>query len=212
MKNQSSIWDNEYAKSENKWKKDRTTFPINFKGKNVLEIGVGNGKNLKEILRQKPYSLIAVDISEVAIEKCEKYVKNSNIKLLKEDLLSNSFKNNQFDVIICYYVLNNLLKNDRIKAVKEIKRILCPNGIILFEDFSNGDYRQYSKETANKKIEENTLIRKSGIIQHFFTKEEIKYLFSDFKKVKIKEISFKQIKLFPNLNRKIIQAIIYDNK
>ena len=202
MKNQEKIWDAEYKSHSSKWKKERINLPLILKNKKVLEVGVGNGKNIQSILKQKPSSLIATDTSNAALLACKK--SHPNLKLVKDDIRASRFKDNEFDVVLCYYILNNLLEKDRIKAVREIRRILSPKGIILFEDFMKGDFRQESH--SQKAVEKSTIIRKSGLIQHFFTKEEIGNLFFSFKKLKLKEKYFSTIFLKPHLKRKIISV------
>ena len=171
--------------------------------KKVLEIGVGNGKNINSILKQNPKSIAAIDISQEALSSCKLLF--PNLELIKSDITQTNFKDGEFDVILCYYILNNLLEKDRKKTIKEVYRILSSNGLVLFEDFMQGDHRQKSDST--KTTEKNTIIRTSGLIQHFFTKEEAKRLFSAFKGVKIKTKSFNTISLKPNLKRKLISLV-----
>jgi MPBQ/MSBQ methyltransferase len=197
---QRKIWNIEYKKDKNKWHKETKSLPNILKDKVVLEVGVGNGKTMQAILKQKPKKLIAIDISDEAII----IVKDKfNQELVQESITSTSFEDKFFDVIVCYYTLNNMLKDEREHAVKEMHRILKDKGVILFEDFQSGDIRQKSRE-----LEDNTIIKTNGIICHFFTKDEIKSLFKKFSKLKIKVKSFSMIKTLPEKKRKIINCII----
>jgi ubiquinone/menaquinone biosynthesis C-methylase UbiE len=201
MTNQANVWDSEYSNHATKWKKERTSLPIDLKDKIVLEVGIGNGKNIPAILKQHPTSVYAIDISEKAIGICSKY---KELLLKQESITKTSFKDNQFDVILCYYVLDNLTKQERTEAIQEIYRILKPQGTLIVENFLVGDYRQASKQT--KKIEDNTLLRKNNIVQHFFTIPELKAILKEFK-IKIKTHSFAPIKKRPSLKRKSIDII-----
>ncbi len=173
MGSQKNVWNYEYSNNPNKWSKETIKFPLILKGKKILELGVGNGKTLKAIIKQKPSKTIAVDFSEEAI----KIVKNQfrNVKFHHSDVRELPFSDDEFDIVVCYYLLNNLLEKDRKKVVREIFRILKKSGKVLFRDFAIGDYRQ-----KGENVERNTILHKNGIVCHFFTAEEIKKLFSKF--------------------------------
>ncbi len=202
MNSQSSIWNKLYKENKNKWNKETLFLPNLLKNKSVLEIGVGNGKTLKSILKQYPKSVTAIDFSKESIKICKSEFKDKNLKFIKSDTANLPFKDNSFNVIICYYILNNLKENKRKKAVKEIYRVLNRSGLVLFQDFQVNDLRQFGKE-----IEKNTIVKKNKIIHHFFTKLEVKDLFNQFKIIEIKEKSFTPIKSNKKVVRKLISAV-----
>ena len=203
MASQEKIWDSEYIKNPCKWNKETPYLPNLIKNKSVLEIGVGNGKTLRSILRQKPKSITVIDISKEAIKISKSLFKEKKVNFLKANIKNIPFKEEEFNIIVCYYIFNNLKERERKKAVSEIYRVLKRGGKILFEDFEEGDFRK--KE--GKEIENNTIKKRNNIIQHFFTKKEILLLFTKFSKVKIKEFSFYPFKGKKNIKRKIISAI-----
>jgi len=200
--NQSTIWDKIYAKHE--WRKETRTLNKLLQDKKVLEIGVGNGKTLISILRQKPKSVSAIDFSEKALEVCKDKFAHDDVNFEKMDVCALDFEDNSFDAVVCYYVLNNLTKSERIKAVSEILRVLKDEGIVLFEDFAVGDFR-FKKNS--RMIAENTLIKANGISCHFFDDKEIKELFSAFSKVKMHIIETKPLRGM-DYTRKLINAVI----
>ncbi|MEI6850176.1 MAG: class I SAM-dependent methyltransferase, partial [archaeon] len=167
-----------------------------LKGKKVLELGVGNGKTLKSIVKDKPKSISAIDFSKKAIDICKSEFRDKKIEFIEGDVNDLPFEDESFDMVVCYYVLNNLNKDDQIKTVKEIHRVLSNNGKVLFEDFAKGDFRDDGKE------------EKSGLIKNYFNLRQIKELFSDFSGVEIKIREFNTIKSDPELKRKIIAGII----
>jgi len=205
IKTQKEVWDAEYSQKGAIWNREPMNLPKILKGKRILELGAGNGKTLKSILRQKPSGVVAIDFSKQAIAQCKKTFQNfSHLTLLEADILALPFNNKDFDIVFCYYVLNNLMKKERKKAINEIKRVLKPKGRILFEDFAVGDFRH---EKGAKSIEKNTIKKKNNIICHFFTEKEVKSLFKLFGKIKIKQITSKPIK-HKSLERKILSALI----
>lgn len=193
MGSQLKAWDKLY-KNNLIWHRDTKSLPKILKGKKVIELGVGTGKTLRAILKQKPKSVLAIDFSENAINKCKLEFSDKNLILRKGDILTIPIEENSFDVIVCYYILNNLTSTEMKRLVKRLDFALKQSGIILFEDFAQGDLRQ--KE------------RKDKIICHFFNEKEVNNLFSGFTISNLKVKSFNPIKSKSNLERKIISAII----
>ena len=200
MKNQEKIWNELYKRGLN-WRKETFNIPEFIKNKLVLELGVGNGKSLKSILDLNPRHVTAVDFSKEAIFKAKDLAKSNNVSYVTEDFIKTKIKN-KFDVIFCYYFLNNFKENDRKKIVRNIVSMLNKKGVVLFEDFGAGDIRQKGKD-----IEHNTVEKQNGLICHFFTKKEVKELFSDFE-VNIMEKNFSPIRKNRLIKRRIINAII----
>lgn len=201
-KSQSEIWDDLYG-SNLKWKLEARNLPNILKNKKVLELGVGNGKTLRSILNQNPKEVYALDFSEEAIKIVKKEF--PTVKSVKSDVVKMPFQDKEFEVIVCYFTLNNLLKKDRQKAVNEIYRVLKDKGIMIFQDFAVGDFREGLSE---KTKETHTIQKSNGIICHFFDEKEFKELFSKFKKFKIQNQISKPIKNKPHLERKLIFAEI----
>lgn len=201
---QEDIW-NKLYKANLTWKKETIELPNLLNDKDVLELGVGTGKTLQSILRQNPKSITAIDFSEAALKRAsETFKSKKQIKFLKIDITKLPFKE-EFDVIVCYYVLNNLRIEERKKVTAQIYKSLKKGGILLFEDLAQGDFREKKK---SKQIETHTIERENHLICHFFSEREIKQLFSKFKEIKTEEKISNPIKSYPKLERKIIRAII----
>jgi len=208
MKNQESIWNIEYKKNPHKWHKETINLPKLIENKKVLEIGVGNGKTLRAIMMQNPKSVAAMDFSSEALNKCKEIFHEKNINFVKANVTNLPFENEKFDVVVCYYVLNNLLERERKKAIKEIYRVLKKRGKLLFEDFAVGDFRETNKN--QKTIESHTIKNKKGIICHFFEIKEIKKLFNRFSAKKLAQRTFNPI-INNKLKRKIVSGIFIKN-
>ncbi|MEK6924888.1 MAG: class I SAM-dependent methyltransferase [Nanoarchaeota archaeon] len=199
MKSQRDTWDKLYGAGL-EWKRASNGI-FNVRNKSVLELGVGNGKTLKAIIEKHPKNAVAIDISEEAISKCKASIESKKVAYIAKDFLKYKTKD-KFDTIVCYYFLNNFKEKDRIKVVNRIKSLLKKDGIILFEDFAIGDYRQKGKE-----IEINTIEKENGLICHFFDKNELKELFNEFD-IEIQEKTFEPIRNSSDIKRHIINAII----
>lgn len=98
------------------------------KNKIVLDFGCGTGYGSYYISKVAK-KVIAVDISQEAIDLCKKNYKNENLTFkLIDDLSYKDLKieNETFDVVLSFQVIEHIY--DRTKYVSEIKRILKKNG------------------------------------------------------------------------------------
>lgn len=195
-KSQREIWNSLYKNSFT-WHFESKLHSL-CKNKVILEIGVGIGKTLQAILKQHPKHVSAIDFSEESISLCKLKFKDRKISFRQADLLSLPFPSRCFDIVVCYFVLNNLKIGERKRAIKEISRVLRPNGIVLFKDLGNKDYRKFSFKKE---------ISKSGRFSHFFNLKEIKSLFGGFKIKKLKISRSNPIKKEPSLKRHLISAV-----
>jgi tRNAThr (cytosine32-N3)-methyltransferase len=181
--------------------------PFSFEDKIVLEVGVGTGKTLSAILLEKPKSVFAFDFSSEALKHCRHAFKGfKEVSFVKADVLDLPFEKDFFDVAVVYYVLDNMLEAGRKKAVRELHRVLKPGGVLLFEDFAVGDFR----ETTSKRIgmpESHTLLKKKGLLCHYFTKAEVKGLFKEFKSVEVSGKERAPIRNRSHLVRKTVSAV-----
>jgi len=200
MVNQKKVWNTLYKEKRILWKKETSNLPKILKGKKVLELGVGNGKTLISILKQKPKQVIAIDFSDEVVEFHLK--KFPQVQIIQEDIKNLPFKDKEFDAIVCYFVLDSLLQWEIELAVAEIFRVLKKKCKVLFCDFAAGDFRQDGKE-----LETNTMLKKNGLICHFFTKKEVKKLFKKFNMLKIEEKTSCPISHKKHLVRKLVQGI-----
>ena len=205
MASQQELWNEEYAHAADKWNKETKDLLPLLKDKVVLELGVGNGKTLHTILRQKPKRVIAIDYAQNAIDICsKKFEKEGNVFLMKADILNLPLGELEFDVIVCYYVLNALLAEERDRAINEIFSVLKHKGIVLFEDFAIGDMREIEQEAYTQ--EKHTTKKVNGLLCHYFDVDEIKKLFKGFTPVSCELKISNPIHNKPEFTRKIIQA------
>lgn len=200
MKNQERIWDELYELKLT-WHYE-TEFSGDVRGKKVLEIGVGTGKTLRALIKKEPAKIVAIDTSTRAVDEC-RVLESYKVQVLKEDVLEMPFKDKEFDVIVCNYILNNLVEKERKRAIKEIKRVLVKGGKVYFEDFALGDLR----EEKGKRIEKNTFEKGNGLICHFFSDDEVRDLFRGFSKTEIKTKTFKPFRLSDRKRMTLIAEI-----
>jgi SAM-dependent methyltransferase len=90
-----------------------------LKKSKILDIGSGEGA-LVEKYRKKGYDIEGLDLNYSS-----KFVK-------KGDILKLPYPKNRFDLILCLDVLQYIEPSQQSKAIKEIKRVVKKNGLVLF--------------------------------------------------------------------------------
>jgi len=104
---------------------------LNFKNKNILEIGCGRGGGIKALNKYFNFNEIhACDLNEKNIEYCNN--NNTDIKFKVSDAQNLNYPNNYFDIII--NVESSYNYEDFSLFFNEVKRVLKPNGIFLYTD------------------------------------------------------------------------------
>lgn len=178
-------WEKGYSKKGNLWRYESATEVTEYiKTGAILEVGCGNGKTLLPLARQH-YDITAIDISKKALELAQKAVgENVKVKFLQGDVCSLQFEQASFDGIVCSFVLQHLLGDERKKAISEMRRVLKPGGFLFLDVFTTDDMR-YGKGTV---VEQDTFKRKTGIITHYFTGPELRSLLENLESVSLKKI------------------------
>jgi ubiquinone/menaquinone biosynthesis C-methylase UbiE len=92
----------------------------------VLEIGCGNGKNMKYILDRIHCNTIGIDTCHNFVDMC----RDKNLKVSNKNILNLEFDDNTFDYILCVAVFHHLLNiDDQDRAMNEILRVMKPKSI-----------------------------------------------------------------------------------
>ena len=104
---------------------------IRKKGR-ILEIGCGNCRNLLDFARQG-FDCYGLDFSEEMLKQAVVFAKQNRIKikLKKAEAEKLPFKKNSFDYALSIATIHHLKKEDHLKALKEMFRVLKPNGIAI---------------------------------------------------------------------------------
>lgn len=106
----------------------RAELPDSLEGQTVLSIGVGTGGELEEILKRTPHHLVGIDISRELLNLAsEKY---PSIEFVEMDMERMSFPDETFDFIYSSLVFE--YARDWDTFLKEVYRVLKPNGVLLF--------------------------------------------------------------------------------
>jgi len=97
-----------------------------WRNKAIVDVGCGTGAILQRL--GNPEKNVGVDISPVAISFC----RNRGLNNVREaDIASMPFADESFDAAICSSVLYHEWVADVGRALREIRRVLRPNGVLL---------------------------------------------------------------------------------
>ena len=102
----------------------------------VLDVGCGVGR-ISHLLHERGYDVTGVDVSEPMVEKARSLFPEITFRV--EDIRGTSFDSKSFDYIVfSYYGLDYVLpKAERVKALREIYRLLKPAGILVFSSHNS---------------------------------------------------------------------------
>lgn len=101
-----------------------------LKGKTVLDAGCGDGFFIPNLIKKRPKKVIGIDISKWLIDIAKKEIKKKNVEFQQMDLTKRlKFKDNFFDVIISYNVLQEV--RDISTSFKELARALKKGGKLI---------------------------------------------------------------------------------
>lgn len=100
-------------------------------GKRILEIGCGRGGLSKHIVSLSPgiKNIMACDYSEAAIAIARGKHTHKSISWKKEDIMSLSFNENEFDLAISCETIEHVPDSSR--AIRELFRVLRPGGQLI---------------------------------------------------------------------------------
>lgn len=118
----------------------------------ILDVACGVGYWLdKYNTHSNPKILIGVDISESAIDICNKRFKDSSVKLFFGNSENLHFLNNQFDFISCHGALHHM-ENPKL-ALLEINRLLKKDGVLQISIYyKNIFFKIYDKSKIFRKV------------------------------------------------------------
>lgn len=107
----------------------------NSKGKNILDIGSGDGRYSLRLAKRN--NVTAIDISKPFI----RYVKSriidlgleKSLRVIHMDATKLDFKGENFDIVLCIDILHHLPDRECIKVFMGINRVLKDGGILITE-------------------------------------------------------------------------------
>lgn len=148
----------------------------------VLDLGCGNGRNLIYLAKTFGMSGTGYDISAEAIAQARKWSKDLPIKYSAQSIIGDIPLADHSQSLVLDMMTSHFLKaEERAKLVKEIARVLKPNGWLFFKTFLRDDDPHAERMLReNPAEEEGSYIHpKIGVAEHVSTEEEITQALSE---------------------------------
>lgn len=149
----------------------------------VLDIGCGEGRNMKSIFEITPF-VYGIDNDSNAIKDAkENFKNNDSVKIVRGEATNLPFQNETFDIVTFLIILPNLDK-DKEKALQEASRVLKDDGFVILSTFAETAFenRMEMYKLLNapiKKIEGTKVIFDESVganVSEQFSLQEIKSL------------------------------------
>lgn len=132
------------------------------KNKTLLDIGVGS----LSIIAARDFNckVTNIDVSKQALEDAEKEARKEklNIKFEFADATDLPYKNNTFDIVICYGALHHIDLNKRINFVHETYRVAREKLIITA--YNKIGFNQIHSENSYKSVNLDWLEKELNIL------------------------------------------------
>lgn len=113
-----------------------------IEGSEILEVGVGTGKNLRYYPDNA--SVVGIDFSTEMLKKAKiKAGENPKITLLEMDAQQMAFQDDMFDTVVTSCVFCSV--PDPIKGLQEIRRVCKPEGKIVMLEHMRSNHRVVGK-------------------------------------------------------------------
>ena len=101
----------------------------------VLECACGTGL-ITTSTAPKTHHYVATDFSKNMLKKCMKKMKGQyNTEFKFADITKLEFEDNSFDKVVAGNVIH--LLDDPVKAMKELERVVKPNGLLIIPTYIN---------------------------------------------------------------------------
>ncbi|KAI9107126.1 hypothetical protein K1719_022654 [Acacia pycnantha] len=186
-------WDAFYKRHQNKFFKDRHYLEKDwgkyFSGegrKVILEVGCGAGNTIFPIIASYPDAFVfACDFSPRAIDlvKSHKDYKESCASAFISDLtvddLNKEISPSSVDIVTMIFMLSAVSPEKMPLVLQNIRKVMKPNGYVLFRDYAAGDFAQEKFSDKGQKISDNFYVRGDGTRAYYFSTEFLTNLFKE---------------------------------
>ncbi|MDP4146874.1 MAG: class I SAM-dependent methyltransferase [Bacillota bacterium] len=190
---QKTYWDNVADKKE-------FTTPFHFeafekvvkKDALILDVGCGYGRTLEKLYQYGYHNLIGIDFSEKMIERGRNQYPYLDLRIKNKKTIE--IEDNSCDAVILFAVLTCIIDDkEQLELLKEIERVLKPNGVVYINDFLlNLDERNLKRydDFHNKYKKYGVFELPEGAIVRHHNIEWIKQLSALFGNIALEEVVF----------------------
>ncbi|HEY6805833.1 MAG TPA: class I SAM-dependent methyltransferase [Pyrinomonadaceae bacterium] len=173
----------------------------------VLDLGCGNGRHAMFFARQG-IEAAGIDISDQAIAWADQWSKSEGLEIdfRVGDITNLPFEDGAFDAVVTHGVLDHVPMTVAEKAAREVHRVLSPQGLFYCDLRSSEDFEYGVGEELKKNEFIVTDGYEKGLVQHFFSEEEIRNLFDGLFRILYSEIH--ENRLGPDYKRKYSRWVL----
>ncbi len=132
------------------WKSEQNVIEKYFRpNESILDIGCGTGRTTFGLYARGYKKITGLDLSAEMLKKAREIKDNLNFKInfIEDNALDMEFKTASFNNAL--FSFNGLMqipkKENRLQALKEIKRVLKPNGIFIFTTHNRDRGKQFKE-------------------------------------------------------------------
>lgn len=158
----------------------------------ILDIGCGYGRTLEELHKYGYHNLVGIDFSEKMIERGKNQYPYLDLRVKSKKSIE--FAGNNCDAVILFAVLTCIIDDrEQLELLKEIKRVLKPNGVIYINDFLlNSDERNLKRyrKFKDKYDKYGVFELPEGAIVRHHSIDWIKQLCASFNKIILKQVIY----------------------
>jgi cyclopropane fatty-acyl-phospholipid synthase-like methyltransferase len=157
---------------------ERTEFPI----KHALDIGCGTGKYLK-VLHDRGFAVDGIDNSETAARMTKELI--PSVTVFVDNMYQWIIPEDAYDLIVSVSTIQHGMKEDVAALIDRIYTGLTDGGSIFITLPSWSDERKEKMKDTHDVLAPGTLAPRAGpeagLAHSFYTEEEIRDLFKDFR-------------------------------
>ncbi|KAH7855960.1 hypothetical protein Vadar_031018 [Vaccinium darrowii] len=178
-------WDVFYKRHNDRFFKDRHYLDKEWghyfcgaERKVILEVGCGAGNTIFPLIATYPTIFVhACDFSPRAVNlvKAHKDFMETQVNAFVCDLtaddLSKQISPSSVDLVTMVFVLSAVSPEKMPLVLQNIRKVLKPDGYVLFRDYATGDLAQERFSCKDQKISENFYVRGDGTRAFYFSDE-----------------------------------------
>jgi SAM-dependent methyltransferase len=167
----------------------------------VLDLGCGNGRHAMYFASQG-FEAAGIDVSAQAIDWASEWATREGMEIdfRVGDIENLPFESHSFDAVVSHGVLDHVPVQVARRGAEEVNRVLKAGGLFYCDLRSTDDFEYGVGEPAGP----NTFVvsdgYEKGLVQHFFSQQDVEALFDGLFRILYSEIT--ERRLGPDFQRK----------
>ncbi len=156
--------------------------------KKILDCGAGGGHPPLAIFYRNGYKTYGIEILESQIERANKFAKESNMEfhIIKGDMRNLPYDDESFSFAFSHHTIFHMNKEDIAKSIKEMERVLVPNGLI-YVNFPTYECVGYGEGKEIRKGEFLQMEFGEEVLHSYYEDDEADIYFKSFDIISIRK-------------------------